>query len=410
MHKHIFVIIRYSILSSVSGWVISRDSSFDKYREQLFSKERLDLHENLFKNITVPSLVSNADRYLENTTIIVVTSTELPDKYMEELNKLSSKYPVFKILPISTTEKIEEQAQLEMKKVLDNYKSDVCYASVRIDDDDALADGFFSSLINYIEPNLKGHVVSFSKGFYGLFEKGNFVNFSLRNKPKLALGLSHIGFYKKGDNAFNIKTIYGLGNHTKVDERAPIIFNSLEPMYIRTVHKESDTYSGNDVGYDREINTQSLNLSDPRKVFDCFSFLKGSSILDSDIATKYELSKLILRTAHGTILCYNLDSLMLEHYRSDIVERNDNLLYLLYDSKGLKVIKNGKVFYLGIEKYGQEIKLLKNPKNIHLIVEGANIYISFFNNTNFLSSVFNTSTTMLVGHRKAWEVYKVINF
>ena len=51
MRKVIYVVIRYSVLIENSkSWMIT-DPNLDKYRENLFDKDRLESRLKLFKNI-----------------------------------------------------------------------------------------------------------------------------------------------------------------------------------------------------------------------------------------------------------------------------------------------------------------------------------------------------------------------
>lgn len=239
MKKHIFIMIRYSVLSSDnSAWVIGREHDFEGYKASLFSKERMELHEELFFNVTLPSLQAmNRD----NTTILIFTSEDLPAINMEKLASLQKNSVNVKVIPLPMEGKLIHKMDSCLLDELKGFNDSVCYATVRVDDDDALSNTFEKELTKYVQPAFSGHVVSFSRGYDGVYQNGNYIAFTKRDRAKSAVGLSFVQTYKP-DREPKKASIYSLGSHTKVDAKNPIIINPLRPMYIRTVHAASDIY------------------------------------------------------------------------------------------------------------------------------------------------------------------------
>lgn len=233
--------IRYSVLTeSKDSWVIGRNADTDKYKEKLFSKERLDLHENLFFNVTLPSL-RKMDQ--TKTTVLVFTSEELPDPYITNLQQEVKGDENIKIVKLPRKGRIIGQMNQFLKKELDTFGSDLIYATVRLDDDDALSKDFCSSISKYLNEDFVGYAVSFPTGVAGIYEADNYKSFYKIYQPKIALGLSFINSYKKSRKKMDYVSVYSLGNHTKVDEKHPLILDSAKVMYVRTVHGQSDAYS-----------------------------------------------------------------------------------------------------------------------------------------------------------------------
>lgn len=241
MKRHIYVIIRYSVLTeSKSAWLIGRDSEFEDYKNKLFNVERLALHEKLFENITLPSLSHmNSD----DTTILLFTSDELPVLYLNGLKELVRPYDNIKVIPTSRKGILNNHIEEKLKKELANFDEDVCYATVRLDDDDAMSDMFYKKLFSYVKPQFKGHAVTFPFGYAGVFDGTHYTGFYERKIPMTAQGLAFINVYKKQEDFPRRASVFHLGNHVKVDEKVPLIMNPSKPMYIRTIHEHSDIYS-----------------------------------------------------------------------------------------------------------------------------------------------------------------------
>ncbi len=241
MRKHVFVMIRYSALTESSGsWAIGRDKSFESYKETLFSPERLRLHEKLFREVTLPSLM-RMDRQL--TTVLIFTSDELPENHLKNLNDMVNGLDNFKIVLLPRSGKLISHMHDCLYQQLQLFKEDVCYATVRVDDDDALSNDFFKHIFEYVKPAYQGHAISFALGVVGFFDGVKYVGFNKRKSPLTALGLSFINVFKMTDRKPNPLSIYGLGKHSNIDERHPVIMLSKKIMYIRTMHEESDVYS-----------------------------------------------------------------------------------------------------------------------------------------------------------------------
>ncbi|MBP5980590.1 MAG: hypothetical protein KA748_10315 [Halomonas sp.] len=241
MKKHIFVMIRYSALTeSSSAWAIGRNKNFESYREMLFSNDRLTLHEKLFREVTLPSL-KNMDK--ESTTVLIFTSDELPFKYMNNLNEMVGDLDNFKVVLLPRSGKLISQMHDFLYQQLQLFEEDVCYATVRVDDDDALSNDFGEHLFKYVDPVYQGHAISFPVGVVGFFNGEKYIGFNKRKTPLTALGLSFINVYTVSGNKPNPLSIYGLGKHSNIDERYPVVMISKKIMYIRTMHEESDVYS-----------------------------------------------------------------------------------------------------------------------------------------------------------------------
>lgn len=242
LKKHTFFMIRYSLLNPVqSFWKISRDIKFEEYKQRLFDPERLKLHEQLFANVTLPSIV-NMSPNPNDFSLLVFTSEDLPKEHLEKLNGLLSPYSWAKAIQLPSNLPSEKAIHNHFRQELERFNETVLYSTVRIDDDDAIAPYFCNELERYLTPVLSGYCVSFPKGYAGIYESGQFESFHPFYEPKIGLGLAYINTFDPGSPSNEANNIYDFGGHPKVDQHRPVILDAKKPMYIRSIHSAGDSY------------------------------------------------------------------------------------------------------------------------------------------------------------------------
>ena len=240
----IIITVRFSVIvSKRDSWKIGRDRNEDEYRADLFSDDRLSLHHYLFANVTLPSLaaqlpVLTQDRF----RLYAVTSSELPQKHASALDELMSKYPWARIKKVPP-----ETQHVPHGECIEEFLGEVgygqgAYAHVRLDDDDALAADLVKRIADLTTLENVGRAVSFASGYGGWFDSGRkaFTSFVQCRLPMIGLGLSYIGAYKDRAPVGRAANVYGLGRHTSVDTKVPVILDSRSPAFLRTFHEESD--------------------------------------------------------------------------------------------------------------------------------------------------------------------------
>lgn len=244
MNKHVFIIVRYSVLLKKSGaWSISRGLGLESYRHRLFDQKRLCLHEKLFKNVALQSIIGQDTPLDENDfTLIVLTSDELPEENRRNLQAMLFPYPWAKICSLGRKDEIE----VFLRNKVISFNETTCYATLRLDDDDALSSDFLEKMSQYIRPDWAGYCVSFGMGYQGFFDtkKDKFVMFRERHFPKIAAGLAMINIFDADKMAteYQAATIYGAGSHQQVDRRYPTILDCRAHAFMRTEHEEQDTH------------------------------------------------------------------------------------------------------------------------------------------------------------------------
>lgn len=243
--KKVFILMRYSILSidAARSWKIGQ-RGIDEYRNMLFSDERLDLHENLFFNLTLRSV----DKAVENSdldvSLIVFISNELPDSRKNKLYDAADKRSYLSIKELSPADKTLVSIGDEVVNQVSEYSGEVVYATIRLDDDDVLHPQFLKSLDEYIEPAYVGKCVSFSNGYAGLFDGSKFTAFHTMNAINNAQGLTAISKKTVNGEIKGLKSIYNSSiSHSRTHWKMPVVADGVKPMYIRTVHAQGDFYS-----------------------------------------------------------------------------------------------------------------------------------------------------------------------
>lgn len=241
LDKRIFIIIRYSVLTkSQAVWAIGKGSSFEDYRARLFAPDRLALHEKLFNAVTLPALDDIAKNTSITMSVLLITSQELPEAHRAYLADVASLRPWLEVIAVSAEKKVNKVIEQQVAKRLLRHERDVCYATVRLDDDDALASDFGQKLECYVQPHFAGMCVTFAKGVLGVYDGQCYQQSYHFYKPNVALGLSMINTRERAANGQGPWTVYAAGNHRSVDERYPTIVDSSQIMFLRTEHEASD--------------------------------------------------------------------------------------------------------------------------------------------------------------------------
>ncbi len=245
---HHFVLIRYSVYAKTKkSWRIGRGVQHDEYKEALFEPSRLELHQKLFFDVTIPSLVAANNG---NVTVLVFTSESLPELYLASLKAELDKYPWMRLVALPENIDLPASMNSEVEGELKRSGRSACYSTVRLDDDDGIGVNFFTELEKkYMSPKFYGFSISFALGYFGVFDGERFESFHSKRFPMCAQGLTFVNYYESSDHSFHDEnvTIFSLGSHVKVDSVRPVVVDSRNPMYIRTVHAAADTAAGREI-------------------------------------------------------------------------------------------------------------------------------------------------------------------
>lgn len=244
--KKIFVMMRYSVLSfpAHKSWKIG-DKDLCVYKKNLFNESRLDLHQRLFETVAYKSLsesISNCEPEVD-VELILLTSKDLPLRFKSYLYNLSNATSWMSVIEAAPEDDVVKKFEDEICKRVEGCR-DILYATVRLDDDDALHPVFLANISKYLEHEFSGMAVSFSNGYAGIYDGSKYVRFHKVNAINNAQGLSLITRYTSGGGFFGNKTVYSTGiMHSRTHWVVPTIADGKDPMYIRTVHEHGDYYS-----------------------------------------------------------------------------------------------------------------------------------------------------------------------
>jgi len=170
--------------------------------------------------------------------LCVLVSDQLPPDAYAALSNVASRYNWLRIVPVSTKPAALGKC---ISESLDEFVDpQSCFASFRLDDDDALGRNYLRKLLSYTHEGHRGHVLTFPGGCKGWFDHTTQAYTRLADhwEPKIALGLAYVGHCQD-----KIRHVFQLGNHTRVDEKFPIISLPNTPMYLRSFHDDNDVLS-----------------------------------------------------------------------------------------------------------------------------------------------------------------------
>lgn len=247
MEKINYIVIRYNIVSTImSAWKASKQE-FKEHQSSIFSPERMYTHSTLLEKVTLPSISGQIDTDFEKLKVFIVTSKSLPDLEKEKIYKLLNVYPWLEIHELEDNASYSDFDNLVINDVR-NQKRTTVFSTTRLDDDDALANDFLKCLNERTILTNVGLAISFSKGLAGFYDidGGRYIGLYSYIFRLNAQGLSFINYYDSSSDSFSQYpkvTVYQLGSHTKIDEISPVIIDSREHKWIRTIHNYSDAYT-----------------------------------------------------------------------------------------------------------------------------------------------------------------------
>ncbi len=241
----VVILMRYSVLHSPenggAAWRLGRGTDLDGIRAKLFDANRLNQRLLALQRVVLPSLKGqtvalNPRRH----RLAVITSQSLPTDHMQALRDALAPYPWARVETVAVDAPTDYQAVVS-SFLKETGAGNGVVVTARLDDDDALGKRYLERLIVHATPANDGHAVTFPLGYIGLYgaETGTFSDFCRTRNPFYALGLAMVESFD-GKN-FAGRTVYGLGDHTKIEARWPHTIDESIRAYIRTIYPEQDT-------------------------------------------------------------------------------------------------------------------------------------------------------------------------
>lgn len=223
-------------MAKTSSWVVSRDNQLDEYRKILFDSNRLTARENVFKKITLPSLQKIHEKKASDINFVVniLTSTELPKENLDFLKSLSNENSFINVI---VQDPQTASVTKDLSDYLNNVKDGEMYASVRLDDDDALSSKWLEELISYMKPEFNEFIVALSNGYAAEVDDSGQIKKLAKYKWRFgSVGLAYLKIKSESN-----KSIFNFGNHLHVDEKARTISYGGEDYFLRTFNKYNDS-------------------------------------------------------------------------------------------------------------------------------------------------------------------------
>jgi len=217
----VYFITRFSIFDpAFGGFRITKKKDPIEYKKELFDRERLDFKFEVFERVTFPSIINQT---FDDWEWIIYTSDQLPLNYMCRLKDLIKNHSRIVIFTVKDFKEFFDRTETF------NYKKP--FATVRIDDDDALNKNFAEKLQVYA--NNWGNIISFTEGSLGKYRAGHLIMGQKISEKNNAQGLAAIGI-----------NIYSCGRHSDIHLRYNVIYDNSPGMFILTCSPFTDTKRG----------------------------------------------------------------------------------------------------------------------------------------------------------------------
>ncbi len=294
MRKPIFIITRYSVVGKAQHtWNLAREaSSHSDYKARLLAPGRLQSRLSVFRAVTIPSVLAQLPT-AQALHWIVLIAADLPAEQLAELTR--SLQPVERagvavsLVKVADSDEVADvelgvypgmgmAARLAITVALDGNAA--TFASVRLDDDDALAAGYLSALSPYVAPEFVGKHISFPLGVQAIFTGATrpLTDARLVDKPVIALGLAFINSFD-GSVFFAPEVhVLNFGNHSDVIAKTPVISDRGLLAYLRVLTETSDLGDGQQLNYPPASRAEIASLGLPLRVRPAKKGLGGRAV------------------------------------------------------------------------------------------------------------------------------------
>lgn len=237
--KHIIIGIRYSLLvNNPIMWSIGADIDFDSYKDKVLSPKRLATREAIFQSICLPSLVNINKNIPQNVNfkVVIMASALLPVINKSFLEKIETEHSFIEIVYRSPDE--ADVLEILSQSIESTVKEGEMYASVRLDDDDALSLDWLNQTLGYIKPHFSNMVISLVGGFAALVDENGKMKSLANYKWRFAsAGQSYICMKDKNMS----KSVYHCGKHSFPEDNHQTIIYAKGKCVLRTFNDFNDS-------------------------------------------------------------------------------------------------------------------------------------------------------------------------
>ena len=225
---------RFSLFAPDSAsWRASNEQSGlseDEYRDYLYDESRLSLRVDIFLNHTVPTLAQAAEGF--DVAHIVSYSESLPEKFKLQLQEAAQKYKILYLDELPDG----DSGWTAVRRYIRATGFKGVFGRYRLDDDDVLSSHFFRVAGRYIKSEFEGMLVSMPLGVEAIYADQQFFHLRKAYTPMNSMGLMAICAVRNDGVVIEPQS----GPHDKSDRFAPVILDSSQMGYLRTIHAGQD--------------------------------------------------------------------------------------------------------------------------------------------------------------------------
>jgi len=282
MHKPVFLITRYSVVGKAQHtWNLAREaSSHSDYKTQLLAPERLRARLSVFRSVTIPSILAQLPTDAELHWIILIAA-DLPAEQLAELSEGLApverggvSVSLVKVADSDEAADVQQgvypgmgmAARLAITAALGDQAA--VFASVRLDDDDALSARYLSALSPFITAEFVGKHISFPLGIQAVYQAPGkpLTGARVVEKRFNAQGLAFINSFDRNDFAAAEVHVMNFGNHSEVTEKTPVIDDLSLFAYLRVLTSLNDLGDSQHNSYRRASKEEIASLGLPFNV------------------------------------------------------------------------------------------------------------------------------------------------
>jgi len=206
-------------------WLRPRKPTLEEKAAYLFAPDRLEARFRRFEALLLPSVAAQT-RAAEH---IVLSSTLLPRVWRDRLEALSARHG-FRLHFAGSDRQVD---RILVEDGLIDMAGTDRLATIRVDDDDAIATTFVARVERFSQLNIDDYVLSFPKGIY-LDQRVAPNVFAPVVQSNIACGLTRV-LRKRGRTL----SVYAVGNHNFVHHSLPVLQIPDPDMYLMTTHADN---------------------------------------------------------------------------------------------------------------------------------------------------------------------------
>lgn len=235
-------LIRFSVVSrkNTGNWRQTRGQTLDDTLQVIFDPERLERRFRLFEHITLPCLRAEAQQS-EPGEVAILASTLMPTPWRDRLRDLVAGITGVKVCELDAERPLAERvSRIVRARTQPHHRLVVTY---RLDDDDALAVGFTSTLRALANEDSFGSIVSHRHGVsLSRDAASDLLAVTETEEVGNSCGIAYIN--RPDDRGY----IFTCGSHTGLAETYPIVLAQQPKAWIRVLHGAADTCGGSGQG------------------------------------------------------------------------------------------------------------------------------------------------------------------